>query len=119
MKAILVLLLVLVPAMADQRDGSNGVPFLAPDPSLKTTDAFYRGAGCQYVGEEPAPAYVLPPIFGGSAIEPPENKSWMDLSEHNKKISTETTTLTAKSSYELTETQMQRANLPLGQEGWL
>jgi len=120
MKAsLLILIMLVVPVMADQRDGSNGVPFLPPDPSLKTTDAFYRGTCCQYIGPEPAPAYVLPPIFGGPVIEPPENKSWMDLSEHEKKISTETKTLTAKSSYELTETQMQRANLPLGQERWL
>ncbi|MFA5378923.1 MAG: hypothetical protein WC455_24430 [Dehalococcoidia bacterium] len=116
---LLILIMLLAPALADPRDGSNGVPFLPPDPSLKTTDSFYRGTGCQYVGPEPAPAYVLPPIFGGPVVEPQENESWMDLSEHNEKISIETKTLTAKSSYELTENQMQRANLTLGSEGWL
>ncbi len=123
MRTIFALIVLLIMAGSvsamDPRDGSNGVPFLPPDPSLKTTDNFYRGTGCQYEGPEPAPAYVLPPIFGGPVVEPRENKSWMDLSEHNKKIATETKVLTAKSSYELTEDRMERANLALGQERWL
>jgi hypothetical protein len=59
-----------------------------------------------------------PPVFGG---EMPASKSsdWMNLSEHNKKLDSNTTYITAISSYELTEEQMVRANVPMGQESWL
>lgn len=107
MKAsLLILIILLAPALADPRDGSNGVPFLPPDPSLKTTDSFYRGTGCQYVGPEPAPAYVLPPIFGGPAIEPQENRSWMDLSSHNTKFGD--ISVAVGSSNDLSDSQLSR-----------
>jgi len=104
--------LLLAPCIADQRDGSNGVPFLTPDPSLKTTDSFYAHSGCQYVGSS---SYVLPPIFGGPAIieEPP----WMNLTEHQENLNLTTKEITAASSYELTEKQME--GIKLGEESWL
>jgi len=103
----MIILLFVAPVIAyDQRDGSNAIGFLPPDPSLKTTDSFYRGTGCQYEGPEPAPAYVLPPIFGGPVIEPQENKSWMDLSEHNAKFGD--ISVTVGSSNDLSDSLLSR-----------
>ncbi|MCK9571615.1 hypothetical protein M0R72_21875 [Candidatus Pacearchaeota archaeon] len=106
MKAILILIVLFAPALADQRDGSNGVPFLTPDPSLVTTDAFYRGTGCQYIGPGPMSAYVLPPIFGGPVIEPQENKSWMDHSAHDAKFGD--ISITVGSASDLSDSQLSR-----------
>lgn len=111
--ALLALFLTGTGIAYDQRDGSNGVPFLAPDPSLKTTDPFYDGM-MESVGV--APAYQLPPIFGGPA---PVTVDWMNLSEHNEKLNTSTKKITAVNSYALTEDQMVRANITNGQENWL
>jgi hypothetical protein len=117
--ALIALLALIVPGIAaDQRDGSNGVPFLAPDPSLKTTDRFYEGTGCQFIGGV-AQAYRLPPIFGGpSILKEQEEPEWMNLTAHNKKINNEGKTYIG-SSFDLTEDQMTRAGVELGKEGWL
>jgi hypothetical protein len=106
---------LLLPALAQDPRISYAVPYLAPDPSLKTTDRFYAGQ-CEVTGG--VPDIRLPPVFGG---EMPASKSsdWMNLSEHNKKLDSNTTYITAISSYELTEEQMVRANVPMGQESWL
>jgi hypothetical protein len=116
--ALAILAALLVPALAaDSRDGSNGVPFLAPDPSLKTSDAFLAAMGGQYIGQV-APAYQLPPIFGGPA--PVANQTapeWMNLTAHNEKLNATNQTIVAASSFDLTEHQMRF--VPLGQESWL
>jgi len=112
--------LLAVPGIAaDSRDGSNGVPFLAPDPSLKTSDPFLANLGGQFIGQV-SPAYQLPPIFGGPSIlkEEQEEPEWMNLTEHNKKINNEGKTYIG-SSFDLTEDQMTRAGVALGKEGWL
>jgi len=111
--AILTLFLIGTCVAYDQRDGSNGVPYLAPDPSLKTTDPFYGGM-MEPVGV--APAYQLPPIFGGSS---PVIKDWMNLTDHNEKLNSSTKKIVAINSYALTEDQMTKANIALGEENFL
>jgi len=117
MRTILIFLaawLMVMPGIAyDQRDGSNGVPFLPPDPSLKTTDPFYA---VQHIPVVLDPN--LPPIFGGP-MPKPESADWMNLSEHNKKLNSTTERIIAINSYALTEYQMRRANITAGQESWL
>jgi len=111
--ALLALCLIGQGIAYDQRDGSNGVPFLAPDPSLKTTDSFYGG---MMPSTSLAIDPTLPPIFGGPA---PIIIDWMNLSEHNEKLNSSTQKITAINSYALTEDQMVRANIPLGGENYL
>ena len=114
--AIITLALMLaVPVIAyDQREGNNAIPMLPPDPSLKTTDAFYGGQPASALD----PVYQLPPIFGGAApvimLAPPD---WMDLSSHNAKMNATNQSTTAANSFELTATQMK--DVPLGSEQWL
>ena len=111
---------LIVPGIAvDSRSGSNGVPFLAPDPSLKTTDPFLARLGGQYIGQA-SPAYQLPPIFGGPSLlkEEQEEPEWMNLTAHNKKLKNEGVILIG-SAYDMTEDQMTRAGVELGKEGWL
>lgn len=117
--AIIVALLFAVPCIAmDQRDGSNGVPFLAPDPSLKTSDRFLANLGGQYIGEV-SEAYQLPPIFGGPmpATES-EDPAWMNLTAHNAKLNNEGPILIG-SAYDMTEDQLGRAGIKIGKESWL
>jgi hypothetical protein len=117
--ALMVLMALIVPGIAmDQRDGSNGVPFLAPDPSLKTTDRFLANMGGQYIGEV-SQAYQLPPIFGGPmpATES-DDPAWMNLTAHNQKLNNEGK-LYIGSAYDMTEEQLGRAGIELGKEAWL
>jgi len=111
--ALLALFLIGQGIAYDQRDGSNGVPYLAPDPSLKTTDPFY--GGMQHP-DTSGISYQLPPIFGGPA---PRILDWMNMSEHNEKLNATTKKIVAINSYSLTEDQMVRANIPLGGENYL
>ncbi|MCK9570412.1 hypothetical protein M0R72_15805 [Candidatus Pacearchaeota archaeon] len=97
----------------DQREGNNAIPMLAPDPSLKTTDPFY--GGIQHP-DNSGPSYQLPPIFGGPA---PIILDWMNLSEHNEKLNMTTKNIVAINSYALTEDQMSRAGIPVGEENYL
>jgi hypothetical protein len=90
------------------------VPFLAPDPSLKTTDPFYLGTSSKE--QSRANAVILPPIFGGPM---PVADDWMNLSEHNEKLNSSTKKITAINSYALTEEQMARANIKPGEENYL
>jgi hypothetical protein len=120
--SILAALLLVASGIADQRDGSYGVPYLAPDPSLKTTDPFYAGTGCNYEGPGARSRSILPPIFGGPApiIKPVE--SWWNATAtaHAEKTNgSENEVLVVANSYELTEYQMKKANIPLGEENYL
>jgi hypothetical protein len=112
---LLALGLLLVPVLGDQRDGSNAIGYLPPDPSLKTTDPFYlsqpEAAGQMALG------YALPPIFGGAAPVPIVPEDWMNLSEHNEKLNDTVEKIVAANSYALTEWQMR--DIPLGQENYL
>jgi hypothetical protein len=83
------------------------IPMLPPDPSLKTTDPFYGGMGAQMVGN-----YALPAIFGGPVVG----------DEGLKATKTNTKSLISfsnVSSYDLSEEEMIRANITIGQESWL
>ena len=121
LEIITLALLLAVPGMAyDQRDGSNGVPFLPPDPSLKTTDAFMANLGAQYAAPVTVDSgYQLPPIFGGSLPLENSTDAWMDLSEHDRKLYAGPKSITAASSYDLTEAQLAKGNVTLGAESWL
>ena len=110
--ALLALFLTGTCTAYDQRDGSNGVPYLAPDPSLKTTDAFYLPDQIPDRQND----VILPPIFGGPM---PVIKDWMNLSEHNEKLNMTTKNIVAINSYALTEDQMNRAGIPIGEENYL
>lgn len=94
----------------DQRDGSNGVPFLPPDPSLKTTDSFYVPLTIDL-------GYQLPAIFGGPEPKTTPEFDWMNLTAHNEKLNSTTKNIVAINSYSLTEGQMR--DVPLGEENYL
>ena len=126
---VLIALLFAVPAVAyDQRDGSNGVPFLKPDPSLKTTDPFYGGQPANQPADSMlAPIFggaasgqvsasPLPPVFGGSA---PVTDEWMNLSKHNEKISTEPITITAANMDAVPAKYANNNTVAWGTEQWL
>jgi len=110
--------LVMIVSAYDQRDGSNGVPYLPSDPSLVTSDPFYKDSA-HYIGPAENPAYQLPAIFADEKYEPAKfNDPWMNSrTSHveNKKI-----TVIAKSSYDLPEyLTNDTKNIPLGSESWL
>jgi hypothetical protein len=112
-------ILMALPALADQRD-MNTLPMLTPDPSLKTTDSFYANKGCEYMGASEVSGILLPPVFGGPMpTATPEQPAWMNLTEHNEKLNSSTRYITAIDSYALTEEQMVRANVTMGDESWL
>jgi len=108
--ALLCMLLAGTVAALDPRV-SYAVPMLPADPSLKTTDPFYAP-------QPIAPGYQLPAIFGGPVTTAPaQNTSWMNLSEHDKKLNSSTEKITALNSYALNEWQMR--DVPLGEENYL
>lgn len=129
----IVLAMTMIVSAYDPRV-AYAVPYLAPDPSLKTTDPMYGNMGAEYVGPIIA-GYQLPPIFqDGISVEDltggaVENKSlfrsdltpdaWMNTNEHDKKLNSETKHITALSSYDVTEDQMRRGNITNGAESWL
>jgi hypothetical protein len=110
------------------------IPYLTPDPSLKTTDPLYGSMGAEYYGPVATDGYTLPPIFDQNVdvkdlVGEPENKSlvrsdlssdpWMSNKAHNVKMDSETKHITALSSYDVTEDQLVRGNITLGSESWL
>lgn len=105
----------------DQRDGSNSVQFLAPDPSLKTSDSFYTARGAQSMGytvQNGINTYDLPDIFS-MPLDAYHAKYNVDekVSDHDEKM--KDIVYIANNSYDLTEYQMQRANVTLGSENYL
>ncbi len=125
MKHLILILLLIAPSLADQRDGSNSIPFLPPDPSLKTTDSFYMGSGCIYLGPVPDQdgAYQLPPIFANpneiGAELSDASGSTLNLTEHEKKMRTDALKIVAANSYDLSEDEMTAAKIGLGEENYL
>lgn len=117
---VLAAMLFVVPIMAmDQRDGSNGVPFLKPESELKTTDSFYTAMGATDVSNGVI-GYQLPEVFGGPHIPKvgeTNEPDWMNLTAHNMKLGNNS--IKAASSYALTEGQMIRGNVSLGKENYL
>ena len=106
--AILCISLLSIGAVAayDVRETSWGVPFLKPDPSLKTTDPFYGNQGAAYIG--PAdPAYQLPPVLTQKNISRPEIRGDPWMASGPRKTS-ETLNLSAFSLNDLTDPQIDR-----------
>ena len=59
--ALIAMIGVGIAGAVDVRETSWGIPFLAPDPSLKTTDAFYGARGATLIGQD----YQLPAVLTG------------------------------------------------------
>ena len=94
----------------DVRETSWGIPFLAPDPSLKTTDAFYGARGATLIGQEST--YQLPPVLTGKMnLNATKSKSmwdddpWMDNLGGR---SSEATVLNLAGAGELSDGQIDR-----------
>ena len=129
MRTILALITLLIMAGSvsayDQRSGSNGVPFVPPDPSLKTTDPFYGGIMARQYGTVNGnmPESSSNPWAGlsvspdGKEVNNSEHSFW-NMTDHNEKLGN-IGHITAENSYDLTEGQMERAGIAPGQESWL
>jgi hypothetical protein len=123
--ALIALLLIAGPISAyDQRSGSNGVPYLPPDPSLVTSDTFYGGIMARQYGtvngnlpdaSDPWAGLSLSP--DGKDINSSEQAFW-NMTGHNVKLQN-IGKITAANSYDLTEAEMKRAGSAPGQESWL
>ena len=96
-----------VVAAYDVRETSWGVPFLKPDPSLKTTDPFYGSQGAAYIGPVDTMAYQLPAVFFQDNLSKPQTKGdpWMASGPRKK---SETVNLTAFSLNDLAGPQIDR-----------
>ena len=109
MIAILCISLLSVGMVAayDVRETSWGVPFLKPDPSLKTTDPFYGSQGAAYIGPVDTMAYQLPPVLTQKNLSKPQTQGdpWMASGPRKK---SETVNLTAFSLNDLTGPQIDR-----------
>jgi hypothetical protein len=109
MIAILCISLLSVGMVAayDVRETSWGVPFLAPDPSLKTTDPFYGNQGAAYIGPVDTASYQLPPVLTQKTLSNPQTQGdpWMASGPRKK---SETVNLTAFSLNDLTGPQIDR-----------
>lgn len=112
-------------AVSDSRV-SYSVPFNDPDPSLKTSDSFYlnkMGIDVNVAGNTNSDGqiefgdYKLPSIF--EDID--EVKEGWNIEEREFNITDNKTLIDIKNAQaiDLTEAQMQRANISLGDESWL
>lgn len=99
----LALLAIGMAGAIDVRETSWGVPFVAPDPSLKTTDPFYGGLGATILGQEST--YKLPAVLTGEMVRETEDDPWMDID--GGKNSTETV-LKLAGAGELTDPQIDK-----------
>lgn len=118
MKTVIALIalvaLVTVPGIAvDVRETSWGVPFLAPDPSLKTTDPFYANQGATYIGPIDTASYRLPPVLTQNISKPQtRGDPWMATGPRKSSL---TTNLTLAESSELTDAQIDKLYPQTGQ----
>ena len=94
-------------AAYDVRETSWGVPFLKPDPSLKTTDPFYGNQGAAYIGQVDTASYQLPPVLTQKNISRPEIRGDPWMATGPRKTS-ETVNLSAFSLNDLTDPQIDR-----------
>ena len=112
-------IMVTANAYSDSRI-SYSVPFNDPDPSLKTSDPFYLNKmGYEVSTDRDVGDYKLPALF--EDIDEVYAKGDYNINERKFNI-TENKTLikiTNAQAIDLTEAQMQRANISLGQESWL
>jgi len=109
---LVVLLMATICAGYTDSRVAYSIPFAKPDPSLKTTDPFYGSMGAQLVGQNGN--MVLPPIFGGPMIEQ------VDMGLIPEKTNTKSlVSFSNVSAYDLSENEMIRANITMGQESWL
>lgn len=94
-------------AAYDARETSWGVPFLSPDPSLKTSDPFYGVRGADYIRPVDTTSYQLPAVFTQSNISKPQASGdpWMASGPRKK---SETLNLTAFSLNDLAGPQIDR-----------
>ena len=128
MRTILALIALLIMAGSvsayDQRSGSNGVPFVPPDPSLKTTDPFYGGIMERQYGTVNGNMPSTGDPWAGLSVSPTgkatndSEQSFWNLTDHNEKLGN-IGNIIAANSYDLTEGQMERAGIAPGQESWL
>jgi hypothetical protein len=92
------------------------IPYLQPDPSLKTTDPLYLG---MMGGEVTIDLdYTLPPIFGGSIITPTPERDWMYVETRPKFMNSSDVKITANSSYDV-PLDILNKYVPDGEESWL
>ena len=108
--ALIAMIGVGIAGAVDVRETSWGIPFLAPDPSLKTTDAFYGARGATLIGQEAT--YQLPAVLTGQMDRNATAKRsifdddpWMDTLGGK---SSEATVLNLAGAGELTDPQIDR-----------
>ena len=106
--ALIAMIGVGIAGAVDVRETSWGIPFLAPDPSLKTTDAFYGARGATLIGQD----YQLPAVLTGQMDRNATAKRsifdddpWMDTLGGR---SSEATVLNLAGAGELEDSQIDR-----------
>ena len=112
-------------AVSDSRV-SYSVPFNDPDPSLKTTDPFYLNkmgydvnveGNTNSNGQIEFGGVILPSLF--QDIDEAEDGWKIEEIKFNITENKSLIKITNAQAIDLTESQMQRANISLGDESWL
>jgi hypothetical protein len=126
--ALIAIAILVVPSMAyDQRSGSHGVPYIPPDPSLKTTDPFYVAIMDRQYGSNSASTNSMDNedpwagILNSTDPTKPLNSSNSSLNSTPKPIvdALPSHIIQAASINDLTDAQIQAAGLKPGQGSWL